>query len=385
MRTRSAAVLLMVMAVVVRADTVKKVTLKRSDEVKEVIPAPTKKDSLDVTLRQGLAAIARGDTAEAEQLLKEVVAKDPKQALAYVGLADVALRQGKPAVARTRLETALKLQPANAAILRSWARFQIGQREFSGAEATLKKAAAAGPNEPEPLQELGNLYLTTSRPKEAAETFQRAITLAPLASDLHRGLGTAYTADRNFQQAEAEFKRAVQLNPTDDNKYSLAMLYVETKQVDPALKTLGELLQVSPKFTAALVARGDAYMLRGDDQSAIKDYRSALAIEPKLAAAQFRIGLADLEKKRIPAAEQAFHATLAIDPNYAAALNNLAYLAAERKANLNEALDWALKAVKLQPNNRGYLDTLATVYSARGDNTQAAEVRRKLSASQPVR
>ena len=154
MKTRNTAVLLMITAVVVRADTVKKVTPKRSDEVKQVSPAPNKRDPLDVTLRQGLAAVARGDAAQAEQLLNEVVAKDPKQALAYVGLADVALRQGKPALARTRLETALKLQPGNAAILRSWARFQISQREFSGAEATLKKAASAEPNSPDALQEL---------------------------------------------------------------------------------------------------------------------------------------------------------------------------------------------------------------------------------------
>ena len=68
---------------------------------------------------------------------------------------------------------------------------------------------------------------------------------------------------------------------------------------------------------------------------------------------------------------EAYKKVIALDPGHFGALNNLAWIYAQQKRDLNEAHAWATKAVKLQPKNGLILDTLGYILYQQGRLDQA--------------
>jgi tetratricopeptide (TPR) repeat protein len=80
----------------------------------------------------------------------------------------------------------------------------------------------------------------------------------------------------------------------------------------------------------------------------------------------------------------AFHDALCKEhPGSAWCHNNLAWLSARCRRDLDVALVHARKAVELEPDNAGYLDTLAETYFQRGDKARAIEAEKRAIELQP--
>ena len=67
----------------------------------------------------------------------------------------------------------------------------------------------------------------------------------------------------------------------------------------------------------------------------------------------------------------AYRKALALNPQDPRPYNNLAYLYAEQRRNLDEALGLARRAAELAPKNASVQDTLGWVYLARGQMPEA--------------
>jgi tetratricopeptide (TPR) repeat protein len=70
-------------------------------------------------------------------------------------------------------------------------------------------------------------------------------------------------------------------------------------------------------------------------------------------------------------------------PNSAMRHNQLAWLCAECKRQLEEGLDHAKRAVELEPTRTAYIDTLAEVYFQRGEIDAAIEQMKRCIALEP--
>ncbi|MDQ3135535.1 MAG: tetratricopeptide repeat protein, partial [Acidobacteriota bacterium] len=75
-------------------------------------------------------------------------------------------------------------------------------------------------------------------------------------------------------------------------------------------------------------------------------------------------------------AEDSLRKILTTDPNNATVLNNLGYFLTERNERLNEALEMVKRAVRVEPANASFLDSLGWVYFKLG---QLDEAERHLS------
>jgi len=100
---------------------------------------------------------------------------------------------------------------------------------------------------------------------------------------------------------------------------------------------LNEAIDIDKGFAPAYIALATIYMNKGDDKRAIGLYRRLLSIRP----------------------------------NYPLAMNNLAYIYAEKGERLNFALDLIREAVKKDPKNPKFLDTLGWVYYKRKEYKKA--------------
>ena len=100
-------------------------------------------------------------------------------------------------------------------------------------------------------------------------------------------------------------------------------------------------------------------------------------------AGRLRLGMLYQDQKRWAEAESVYLRLIEIHPGDPLAFNNLAWMAAERKVRLDDALKWASRAAQLAPQSPIFLDTLAWVRRARGELAEAAADLRKASTMQP--
>ena len=174
---------------------------------------------------------------------------------------------------------------------------------------------------------LADVTLQAGRKPEADSTFQLALKMDPLNSNVHLGLARLRQAQGRRQEAEAECKRAIELAPED---WSPQML-------------LGKLYYESARYPEA-----EAAFLAGVDRS------------PDNPLLYRNLGAAQHMQGRFPDAAAAFQKSLAIkpDPILYSNLGTLYFF----QGLYTQAASALEKAVQLSPNNYMFWSNLADVY-----------------------
>jgi tetratricopeptide (TPR) repeat protein len=105
--------------------------------------------------------------------------------------------------------------------------------------------------------------------------------------------------------------------------------------------------------------------------AAIPILEMALSEQPKSTQVMFWLGAAYERSARHEAAEEMLEAVLELEPDFAPALNYLGYMWAEKGEKLGRALDLVQQAVKLEPNNGAYIDSLGWTHYQLGNYDKA--------------
>ena len=88
----------------------------------------------------------------------------------------------------------------------------VQRGDFAQAEKLLTQAVTIAPNDPRIHEQLGHLYLSTSRLPQAQQHLERAITLDPNKAGLHFLLGKVYHQQGQEPKAKTEFATASSLS-----------------------------------------------------------------------------------------------------------------------------------------------------------------------------
>ncbi len=334
--------------------------------------------------RRGVQALLRNDLATAQREFAGAERLDSRVAEPLLGLADVASRQGRTKEAEAYLKRAQALAPSNPAVYLGLGRFYRGQRDPVRAEAALKRAVQIGTAVAPAHIELGDLYLEQRRSSESVQQFQRAVQIRPDSAFAHYGLGVALSLGGKPQEAAAALEKAAALAPKDIAPLqALARLHTEQRSFDKALATIDAAIKLAPKLPQLQLDRADILAARGDTNAALEQGRRVAREFPDVAEVHFRLANLLVQSGDTAAAEAAYRETVKRDQGNAMALNNLAWLLAERKANLDEALSFAKQALSLQPRNAVFLDTLGWVHRARGEAGDAIRAFEQASDADP--
>lgn len=334
--------------------------------------------------RRGIQALLDRDHAEAEKAFSAAAVLEPRSAAPLIGLAEVARVRGNPSEARALLTKARELEPEQPAVHLAYGRFLRNQGEFVGAEAALRESTriegASGPG----LLELADLYLELRRPGESATLFSEALELRPDEAFVHYGLGVALSMLGRTDEAMVALRQATELAPRDPAPLqALARLHAERTDWDHALSRIDSALELAPHSPSMRLDRSEWLAARGDVAEGIAAAEAVSADFPELSEAHFRRANLLLRAGHWEPAEMALRQTVKYDSSNPMALNNLAYLLADRDAELGDALGYALRAVELAPSNPFFVHTLGRVYKARGDAHEAASAFRNVTETIP--
>jgi tetratricopeptide (TPR) repeat protein len=361
---------------------------------------------------------SQGKIEDAIAAHKKAMDLEPSSAELRAELAGLYARQDRAADSVGMAEAALKLDPANREANRIigsvYAAFADSKQPLrpgdnpaqyaSRAIAALEKARRASTFDVGLELTLGRLYVQTGSFEKAIPLLQRVVADQPGYPDAAFLLANALEGVGRAEDAIATLENVLDGNPTFYRGYlKIAELYERERDWAAAAAAYERAQQLNPRATALTVRRAGALINAGkapqardileralsvakpgaedsmqlyllaEAQRTMKDLTAAEGTAQKLLtrdAGDVRglhvMSLILQDKGDLQGAERALRDLIARDGDDANALNSLGYMLAERGERLDEAVELLKRAVKIEPDNPSYLDSLGWAYFQQG-------------------
>jgi cellulose synthase operon protein C len=292
-----------------------------------------------VAEREGRAADARAAlnevTAQLDPIPPQFLRYRP-QLLLLGGLAHNGLGQREKA--KPYLEGVLRSDPGNT-VAKVLANIHLADRNPDAAIQVLDSYLRYRAGDPQAQLLLANAHLGQGRAMRAVQILQDALKRGEQAP-LRSALGIALVGAGRFADAVRELEAVY----SKDGKnlqagFALASLYVQTRQVAPALKVTQALEKAFPTRPEVLTLGARARGLKGDLNGAQAALDAALKVDPAHAPALIETARLAMARGDSGRAAQALDAVLAKDNKSADAVATLAELS-ERTGKLADAERW---------------------------------------------
>lgn len=177
-------------------------------------------------------------------------------------------------------ETALDLDPRNAAAFGGLARVYAQTDRLDEARATYLKAMELRPGDWRMYHQLGTFYFGQRDYAAAIEPFRRVIDLTPGSAQGHLNLGAALHGSGKLEEARAEYERSIEIEPRPLALSNLAKLLKESGQYAEAARLREQAIEMNEHSFELWGDLAGIYERLGDDR-ATETYRRAaeLAIQ----------------------------------------------------------------------------------------------------------
>jgi tetratricopeptide (TPR) repeat protein len=380
-----------------------------------------------------------GRIEDAVAAFRRAIDLDPKSAELRAELAGLYARQDNAIAAVEHAEAALALDPANeeasrilGTVYAAYAERRLPVRQgddpstyVARAIAALEKAVGDGTDLGLSLV-LGRLYLQSENFAKAVPLLARVVDERPEFVDAAILLATAQEGAGQVAPAIATLEEVLRGNPRSYRaQLRLAEIYERKEQWNEAADAFGKAQALNPRASMLTTRRAVALLSAGraaeakelvqgavaagrpeasdpvllyllaESQRVLKELDAAQATAQKLLAANkddlralHVLSLILQDKGDVQGAERTLRDLIARDPIDANALNSLGYMLADRGEQLDEAVLLLQRALKIEPDNPAYHDSLGWAYFQRGQLERAdphlTEAARKLQTNSVV-
>ena len=344
-----------------------------------------------VAVYQAVVRILADDrrTAEALPLLvraRKSFATEPGSLLdiadlyRVIGSADARWQVQAKAAALEVLAQVRSLKPEDPALaLRLSDRYaQLGQADQ--AEAVLRELQERAPRNSAAVSRLAELYLRSGRIPEASRQLEALRKIDPANPVTYYFLGVVALEEKQFERARNHFERAILINPGLEPAHTdLAVALLSLLRPEEAVSVLDRARkEVPPSFRIEYLSGVARSQLKRFDQ-ALEAYSAAEKLgstnQPPLTDHRFYFQVGALlerkgdETKSIEYLEKA----LELKPDYDEALNHLGYMWAEKGKNLPKARAMIEQALKAEPENPAYMDSMGWVLFKLAKHSEALD------------
>ncbi len=327
----------------------------------------------------GVALKRKGDLDGAIAEYRVALRLKPNDVTAHYNLGNALMRKGDLDGAITEYRAALRLDPNGAEAHGNLGNALSGKGDLEGAIAEYRAVLQSNPNDAKAQHNLGVMLVDKGDLEGAIAEYRAAAQLNPTDAEAHMDLGAALATKGDLDGAIAEFRVAAQLKPTDAEAHTdLGTVLAGKGDLGGALAEYREALRLKPDDSEAHCGLGDYLFFKHDLDGALAEYREALRLKPDLFLAHFHLGGTLLKMKRYSEAVAELEAASKGDPDRAkvllqlgdayvhsgnkekaiatiqeavgkertpAILNGGAYVLADNNLQLNDALQYAKKAV----------------------------------------
>jgi tetratricopeptide (TPR) repeat protein len=204
-------------------------------------------------------------------------------------------------------------------------------------------------------------------------------------------LGELFEEEGDEEKAMRYYEQAAKAKPEDTAAtLRVASLRLKT-QPEGALALMEEIVRTHPDDVAARIYLGLVYSRLERFAEATAQYARVEALakrgdgesRPLPSHFYFWYGSACERAGNFEEAERLLQRCLELDPESGQALNYLAYMWADKGIQLEKALTYVTRALKVVPDEGAYLDTLGWVYYRQGEYGKALKCLRKAARAMP--
>jgi len=352
------------------------------------------------------------DFGKAEQAYRKAAELDPGELSHQRGLAQTLMSEEKFADALVVYQKIADLMPDDADTYLRIAQIYREMHQLDHAEENLMKARQYAPGNLEVLYNEAMLYQAQGRYDDAIRVLSDAVTgvkgqSAVLPSRrrslaiLYQELGTLYRDRQDYQAAVYTYGELGHLGDEEDRRARLLTMetYRAAKDLNKALQTGREALAKYPTDQALRASQALLLGENGQTDEAVKMLRAQLTktdadrdtylniaqvyergkrykeAEQAARAAEvlpgqprdnemvwFLLGAIYERQKFFDRAEEQFKKALALNPKNASVLNYYGYMLGDLGQRLDEASSLVQRALKEEPFNGAYLDSMGWIY-----------------------
>ena len=220
-----------------------------------------------------------------------------------------------------------------------------------------------------------NLLGVVSRQQNDLATSERLILAAIDQNDrvatYHHHLGKTYAHLGRPKEAAQSYRRAISLNPQDEDSLQLlAVLLSEGSDWDESADLYRKLLQSQPHRPEWMFRLAQVLKSQGRISEALEWYRRAVSLYPDAADGHFNLGKALFEARQLAESQEWFRRVIAIQPEDAEAHNYLGQILHEL-GEAGEARKFYLGAIRLKPDFVEALSNLGALLMELGEFASA--------------
>ena len=343
--------------------------------------AASPKPNRDVQIRYAAALInIDGGAGKAREVLNEMLKTSPNDTRVLYLMSMAEREDGDISAAEATARRILAIDPTSIAGLRAlvsvfFDRFDYRQvadvvaplvKDVSRAKGRELEGAAI-------LVQAGIAHQQLAQWDAAIAAFTAARTLTPRDPEIDAYLVQANLTARRFDRAEALAREALARDPDQPRMVRLrAQALLKAGKAADANRLLEESAAKQPQNREYVVGLADLYADQKRTADAVRVLEQARKTFGDDEALTMRIANVYEAAGQLDAAETELRKLVSADPLNANALNSLSYMFADRGLRLDEAIELAQRAVKIEPENPSYLDTLGWALFKQGRVEEAA-------------
>ena len=360
------------------------------------------------------------DLAKAESAYRRASEVDPSELNHLRGLGQTLMAEEKYQDALPVYQKLIDLMPDDADNYLAISQIYRELNQLDQAEQNLLKARQYAPGDVKIMYNEAMLYEAQGRYEDAIRVLSDAIvgvkqsTVLPSRrrslAILYQQLGQLYRDRQNFQAAAYTYDELGHLGDEEDRRSRMLLMdtYREARDLPKALQVGKDAITKYPKDPAVQSRVASLYGENGQVDDAVKLLRSQLTnteadretylniaqvyerarryneAEAAVKAAEalpgdardnettyFLAGAIYERQKLYDKAEEQFKKVISMDPSNAPALNYYGFMLGDLGQRLDEAESMVKSALKLEPFNGAYLDSLGWIYYKQGKYNDA--------------
>jgi tetratricopeptide (TPR) repeat protein len=329
------------------------------EHLTKILETPAAATDLNLQLTLARLHLRAGNGARAVPILENIVSQAPFATEPYVLLAEARLGLGRVDAAIEAMEAAAELSPR---YYQSLADLYERQNRWQDAAAAYERAMANSKGTPRGDLRLRYATALLNAPQPDAATKARDVLRDYLMTSPQDARGLFLLSTANLRLGDAEGAEAV----------------------------ARKLLALDPGSTQGLHALSGALMARREYRQVV-DLLTPVTKDPsrrgregETALLMAQLAHAHTQLKQHDQAISVLTAAVASDPLSAPALNSLGYTLAERGERLPEAIAYIERALKVDPDNPSYVDSLGWALFKHGRADEAEPHLRKAADALPT-
>ena len=345
------------------------------EQARAAIEEERKLEVASQLMGEARSALENGQTDAAVTALQQLVRLLPDSQEARESLRRAQTRQAEAAAAalRARDSAAPPDDPATIKLFEDYVRRQ----QFKELEPLVIEYLKANPNSWWGHYVLGYAQFGQHRIGDSIAALAKSLQLNLKNAEAHQLLGRNLMMIGRYDAAQTELEQAVKLKPQSaEIRYDLAKIYSANDNYPPAKDQLEEALRLDPSYMEAYDALGFVMEASGDDAAALSFYKKAAEINDARGgnSASPYVSLAAYYNRTGDTKVALEYAQKAIQLNPKSAGGNFQLgRAFERQGQWAEAAEALNRAIAANPSASSYHYVLSGVYRRLGKTKEAQE------------